>query len=146
MTVSNKTLTSANAVVQFKCEGIVDDYTPLKSFQADNMFDWGETTIGETVMSADGILHGGYVANQTAFNVHLTPDSESMDLFERCRNYFVKNKETVKMSFRVTMPSLKKQASFNAFMISSPNMQFAKLVGMGAYAFETDFEGYTDNN
>ena len=146
MYTSNKTLTSANAVLQFRCKGIVDEFKTVTSFQADSAFDFGETTLGETVMSIDGVLHGGYVNNQTAFNVHLTPDSPEMDLFERCRNYFAKNQETTKFEFRVSLPSIKKQYSFSGFMISSPNVQATKLLGMGAYVFNTDLSASSEIN
>ena len=146
MYTSNKTLTSANSVLQWKCDGIFDDYRTAKSYQADSLFDFGASTIGETVMSADGVLHGGWVANATEFSVHLTPDSPTMDDFERCRNYFAKNQETVKIQFRLNLPSIGKQYSFNGFMTASPNIQAAKLLGMGAYTFSTDLSESSENN
>ncbi|MEM8140937.1 hypothetical protein Q4R50_13880 [Morganella morganii] len=49
-----KTITSANAVLMLRCEGVYDDYIRIQGFQADNAWEFGEANIGETRMGVDG--------------------------------------------------------------------------------------------
>jgi hypothetical protein len=146
MFIEGKSLTSASAIVQWRCKGIFDDFRTVKSYQADAMFDFGSTTIAEALMSIDRYLHGGYVNNVTEFNVHITPDSPTFDDFERCRAYFVKSQEVTRFEFRIEVPALKKNYSFNAIMTGHPNIQAAKLLGSGAFTFATDLDGSSDTN
>lgn len=146
MYLEGKSLTSASAIVQWRCEGIYDTFRTVKSAQADSFFDFGSTTVAEALMSIDGYLHGGYVNNITEFSVHVTPDSPTFDDFERCRAYFANAQELARIEFRIEIPALKKNYSFNAILLTVPNIQAAKLLGTGAFTFATDMKGSSDTN
>lgn len=138
MAINSKTLTAANSVLLVRCPGVYDSYVQLSGFQADNIFNLGDITIGQTVAGADGKLSGAFVFNEQAFTINLEANSPSVTVMENCASNFLKNKETVQMDFQLTLPSIGKTASFSGFMITHAGVSATKLLAGSQTVFNID--------
>lgn len=144
MAINKKTLTAANSVILFRCEGIYDNYVQLSGYQADNIFSLGDITLGQTVAGADGKLSGGFVYNAQTFGLNLEANSPSLPILENCAANFLKNKETVAVDFQVTLPSIGKTVSFSGFYITHSGVSASKLLSGSQSVFEVDPTSLTE--
>ena len=136
MAINKKTLTAANCVLLFRCEGIYDSYVQLTGFQADNIFSLGDITLAQTVAGADGILSGGYVFNAQTFGLNLEANSRSLPILENCAESFIKNKEIVAVEFQVVLPSIGKEAFLEGFYTQHSGVSATKLLQGSQSVFE----------
>lgn len=128
MTINRKTLTAANCIILFRCKGIYDQFVRLSGFQADNIFNLGEITLGQTVDGADGTLSGGYVFTAQTFGVNLEANSPSLTVLENCAANFIKNKEVIPVEFQVTLPSIGKTVPLEGFFTQHSGVSATKLL------------------
>ena len=138
MAINAKTLTAANSVVLMRCKGVYDSFVQLTGFQADNIFNFGDITIGQTVAGADGKLSGAFVYTEQPFTVNLEANSPSVSVMENCAANFLKNKETVQIDFQISLPSIGKTASFSGFMITHAGVNAQKLLSGSQTVFNID--------
>ena len=144
MAINKKTLTAANCVLLFRCEGIYDSYVQLTGFQADNIFNLGDITLAQTVAGADGNLSGGFVFNAQTFGLNLEANSPSLAILENCAANFLKNKEIVAVDFQLTLPSIGKTASFSGFYTQHSGVSATKLLQGSQSVFEVDPTSLTE--
>lgn len=139
MAVNKKTLTNANSITKFKCEGVYDQMTPLTNFGQDARTTTDVRTITESRMGVDGNLAFGYVANSQTFNVTLQPNSPQIEAFRNIMRHFDNNLEAIVMEFEQDYPSVRRKATFSGTMASAPSMSGGgKLLAEETYTFTVD--------
>ena len=94
-TNTEKTLTSANSILQIRAKGFNDNWVKLEQYAADNAFDYGQGSIGETVIGVDGIQSGGFTPYEVDLNIQLQANSPSRSYFDKLINHINNNHETV---------------------------------------------------
>jgi hypothetical protein len=76
-------ITSANAVITLVIPPIFTVPQQVQQFSADNIFETDEIEVAETSMGVDGVLSGGLIYNEIAWNITLQANSPSNDLFDQ---------------------------------------------------------------
>ncbi|EPK8197461.1 hypothetical protein Q4R51_16845 [Morganella morganii] len=137
-----KTITSANAVLMLRCEGVYDDYVRIQGFQADNAWEFGEANIGETRMGVDGKQSIGYTPHETPWTLYLEANSVSTQVMENIRKDFNSNMETRFIEIIVEMPSIGKRYQGKGGMTTmTGGASGKKLLDGTSYNFNMVFEG-----
>lgn len=137
-----KTITSANAVLMLRCEGVYDDYIRIQGFQADNAWEFGEANIGETRMGVDGKQSIGYIPHETPWTLYLEANSVSTQVMENIRKDFNSNMETRFIEIIVEMPSIGKRYQGKGGMTTmTGGASGKKLLDGTSYNFNMVFEG-----
>ena len=137
-----KTITSANAVLMLRCEGVYDDYIRIQGFQADNAWEFGEANIGETRMGVDGKQSIGYTPHETPWTLYLEANSVSTQVMENIRKDFNSNMETRFIEIIVEMPSIGKRYQGKGGMTTmTGGAGGKKLLDGTSYNFNMVFEG-----
>lgn len=131
-----RTVTSANSVVMFKAEGYYDQAIQLQGFQVDNMFGFGDATVGETRIGVDGKQSGGWVSHEVPVTVFLEANSASRGQMEDYRAWCNSNQETSLCTLDITMPSTGRRVQASGFMVSqSGGTSAQKLLNGTQYVF-----------
>ncbi|HCU0244487.1 TPA: hypothetical protein OUE28_003480 [Morganella morganii] len=137
-----KTITSANAVLMLRCEGVYDDYIRIQGFQADNAWEFGDANIGETRMGVDGKQSIGYTPHETPWTLYLEANSVSTQVMENIRKDFNSNMETRFIEIIVEMPSIGKRYQGKGGMTTmTGGASGKKLLDGTSYNFNMVFEG-----
>ncbi|OBU13056.1 hypothetical protein AYY18_14215 [Morganella psychrotolerans] len=137
-----KTITSANAVLMLRCDGVYDDYIRIQGFQADNAWEFGEANIGETRMGVDGKQSIGYTPHETPWTLYLEANSVSTQVMENIRKDFNSNMETRFIEIIVEMPSIGKRYQGKGGMTTmTGGASGKKLLDGTSYNFNMVFEG-----
>ncbi|HED3889417.1 hypothetical protein R4E92_06785 [Morganella morganii] len=137
-----KTITSANAVLMLRCEGVYDDYIRIQGFQADNAWEFGEANIGETRMGVDGKQSIGYTPHETPWTLYLEANSVSTQVMENIRKDFNSNMESRFIEIIVEMPSIGKRYQGKGGMTTmTGGASGKKLLDGTSYNFNMVFEG-----
>lgn len=137
-----KTITSANAVLMLRCEGVYDDYIRIQGFQADNAWEFGDANIGETRMGVDGKQSIGYTPHETPWTLYLEANSVSTQVMENIRKDFNSNMETRFIEIIVEMPSIGKRYHGKGGMTTmTGGASGKKLLDGTSYNFNMVFEG-----
>lgn len=137
-----KTITSANAVLMLRCEGVYDDYIRIQGFQADNAWEFGEANIGETRMGVDGKQSIGYTPHETPWTLYLEANSVSTQVMENIRKDFNSNMEIRFIEIIVEMPSIGKRYQGKGGMTTmTGGASGKKLLDGTSYNFNMVFEG-----
>lgn len=71
-------ITSANAVLSLTVPNVLTVATQLQGFAADDIYDFDEVEVGETLMGVDGILSGGVVFRPKTQMITFQADSASI--------------------------------------------------------------------
>ncbi|EPY6812455.1 phage tail fiber protein [Klebsiella quasipneumoniae] len=105
----SNSLTSADCTIILTVTNLYTSGFNLEQFEAQNIFEMGDTEIAETIRTADNKLTGGYVNGDLPWTFHILPDSPS-------RNYidtWFQTQRTAKALFRcngtIYLPSLGKK-------------------------------------
>jgi len=131
-----KTLTAANSIVLFKAEGYYDSFIQIQGFQADNAFNFGDATVGETRMGVDGKQSGGWVAHETDFTLYLEANSISKEAMENFVSWCNQGQEASKVTFEVTLPSTGKRTVASGFLTTKSGGTSAQSLLAGSqYVF-----------
>ncbi|HEI8419012.1 TPA: hypothetical protein SLE42_002996 [Morganella morganii] len=137
-----KTITSANAVLMLRCEGVYDDYIRIQGFQVDNAWEFGEANIGETRMGVDGKQSIGYTPHETPWTLYLEANSVSTQVMENIRKDFNSNMETRFIEIIVEIPSIGKRYQGKGGMTTmTGGASGKKLLDGTSYNFNMVFEG-----
>ena len=127
-TITDKTLTAANSVLKVKAQGFIDNYVTQQGYAADNMFDMGNATIGETVMGADGFLSGAFTPYKVTMNIQLMANSPSIPFWDALVNKMDTDKETFPISLICEIPSIKKRYTASGFLVAAPGGVVARKI------------------
>jgi hypothetical protein len=127
-TITNKTVTSANSILLVRVKGIVDTWTRIQGFAADDAFGGGKATMAETSMGVDGYQSGGFTPYETPWDIMLQANSPSIPLFDRIINTMDNEQETYAWEIRVEFPSIKKSYEATGFMTEGQPIPQAKKI------------------
>lgn len=137
-----KTITSANAVMMLRCEGVYDNWVRIQGFQADNAWELGEVNIGETRMGVDGKQSIGYTPHETPWSIHLEANSPSVQIMENIRKKFNSDMEVAFIEVIIEMPSIAKKYYGKGGMTSmTGGASGKKLLDGTTYNFNMVTEG-----
>lgn len=137
-----RTITSANAVLMLRCEGIYDNFVQIQGFQADNAWNFGESNIGETRMGVDGKQSIGYTPHETQWTLYLEANSVSTQVMENIRKDFNSNMESRYIEVTVEIPSIGKRYSAKGALTSMTGGASGKnLLDGTSYNFNMVFNG-----
>lgn len=140
-----KTLTSANSILQIRAKGFNDNWVKLEQYAADNAFDYGQGTIGETTIGVDGIQSGGFTPYEVDLNIQLQANSPSRDYFDKLINHINNTQETVPLEFSCEIPSIGKRYNSSGFMTQIPGGTNAKkMLEAATYSFKVVNNGAED--
>ena len=81
--MSRKTITSANAVFMLAIENLITTPVRLEGYSADDAFSEDPITPTEVTMGVDGKLSAGYTPNPIKVKIRLSPDSDSVAIFDQ---------------------------------------------------------------
>lgn len=99
-------LTSADCIINISVINLYPSGFRLEQFEAQNIFDMGDTVMAETIRTADNKLTGGWVAGDLPWTFHLLPDSPCRGKIDT----WYQTQRTTKSLFRcngtVYLPSL----------------------------------------
>ncbi|SPL70863.1 phage tail fiber protein [Acinetobacter stercoris] len=142
-----KTLTSANAVIMLRCKGVYDNFMQIQGFQADNAWDFGDASIGESRMGVDGKQSIGYTPHEVPWTLYLEANSPSKRILENIRKDFNKNMETRLIEVIVEIPSIKERyTGSGAWITLGGGANGKKLLEGTAYNFNLVTNGSEDMN
>jgi hypothetical protein len=141
------TITSANSVLMLRCQGVYDTFITMKSFQADNAWNFGDANIAESRIGVDGKQSMGYTPHEVEWTLFLEANSPSIAILENIRKDFNANMETRPIDIVVEIPSIKTRYSATGALITlSGGRSGQKLLAGTQYKFNLVLNGGEDIN
>lgn len=131
MSINKKTIGNANSILRMKCPGVYDDWVIIRGFQSDNRTTADNRTMAQFDDGVDGITSFGYVYESQNFNIHLAPNSPSIDVFRNCIRHFDGDMDLAIFEFEQVNTSLGRQANFEGAMISGTGLSGGGKVFVG---------------
>ncbi|MXF49859.1 hypothetical protein GR294_25605 [Raoultella sp. Lac2] len=107
--MSNQNITSADAVITLVVAEIFPSGFNLEQFEAQNIFDMGDTDMAEYQRTADGKLMGGFVYGDLPWTFHLAASSPSISYIDTWQNTQMTAKSVLRVNGTVILPSLGKK-------------------------------------
>lgn len=102
-------LTSADCIINMTVDNLYPSGFKLEQFEAQNIFEMADTTIAETIRTADGKLTGGFIFGDLPWTFHIQPDSPTRGKVD----IWYQTSQTSKAIFRcnaiVMLPSLSRK-------------------------------------
>ena len=136
------TITSANSVILFRCEGIYDGWVKIEGAQADSFLSFGDVTTSESMMGVDGKRSSGFTPHLTPVTLSLAANSPSVEVLENVYNDFVSNMEVRTCEFQVTYPATKKRRSLKGTLETKASGSISKLLDGHTYSFSMIDSGF----
>ena len=122
MAINSKFLGNANSILRLRCTGVYNSWVVIRGFQADNRTTVDNRTVAQYEDGVDGITSFGYVYESQNFNIHLSPNSPSIDVFRNIIRHFDGNMDLAIIEFEQVNTSLGRQANFEGSMISGTGL------------------------
>lgn len=119
--LNKKTLTNANSILRFRCQGIYNNWIEFQGFQVDNRTTLDDRTTAQVLAGVDGYISGGYTHEVQVFNVHLLPNSPQIEMMRVIQKDQDENMEVRTFEFEQVNTSLGRQSSFEGYLVSSPS-------------------------
>lgn len=130
------TITSANSIVLFRCQGVYDNWVRLEGYQVDTALGFSDVTLAETALGVDGRQSIGFVPHETPVTLNFMANSKSVDVMENVYNDFVQNMEVRYCEIQITYPSVKRRQSLKGTMVSkSGGTGIARVLDGHSYTF-----------
>lgn len=73
--MASQTITSADCTITMTVENLYPSGFQFEEFEAQNIFDMGDTEMAETIRTADGKLVAGFVFGDMPWTFHIMPSS-----------------------------------------------------------------------
>lgn len=141
------TITAANTIIQFRCEGIYDDWIRLVGAQSDAFLTMADVTLAQTRLGVDGKQSIGYLPHETPVTLSLEANSPSRMVMENVVNYFDRNSEVSLCEIQVSYPSIKQRQVFSGTMVTkSGGTGVAQLLNGSTYVFNMISDGVEEIN
>ncbi|ENQ6475110.1 hypothetical protein ACEPND_002054 [Klebsiella pneumoniae] len=124
--MAGQNITAADAIIELAIAELYPTGFNLEQFEAQNIFDMGDTDQAEYQWTADGRLLAGFVYGEMPWTFHLAASSPSLKYFDG----WVTAQRTARSIFRVNgtviLPSLgKKYIMTNGVLQRAPRMPSA---------------------
>lgn len=141
------TITAANTVIQFQCEGIYDDWIRLTGAQSDSFLAMADITMAQTRLGVDGQQSMGWIPHEVPLTLSLEANSPSRIVMENVQNDFTQNSEVRLCKIQVSYPSIKQRQVFSGTMVSkSGGTGIAQLLNGSTYVFNMISDGVEEIN
>ena len=141
------TITAANTVIQFQCEGIYDDWLRLVGAQSDSFLTMADITMAQTRLGVDGKQSMGWIPHEVPLTLSLEANSPSRMVMENVQNDFTQNSEVRLCKFQVSYPSIKQRQVFSGTMVTkSGGTGIAQLLNGSTYVFNMISDGVEEIN
>ena len=102
-------ITSLNAKITFSIPDIFASGQLLQGFAADDIYDYDNLEVAETLMGVDGFLSAGLVKQAVVQNIALQADSPSCNIFDQLVAAQKSANDVIFCTCIVSLPSLKLQ-------------------------------------
>lgn len=106
--MADKSITSANAIIQITVANLYPTPQQLQQFSVEDIYDTDDIEPAEVMMGVDGVLTGGWVAAAVKQGFSLMADSPSNDLFEAVYRAQLAARDIYRFGASITLPSLGK--------------------------------------
>lgn len=141
------TITAANTVIQFQCEGIYDDWLRLVGAQSDSFLTMADITMAQTRLGVDGKQSMGWIPHEVPLTLSLEANSPSRMVMENVQNDFTQNSEVRLCKIQVSYPSIKQRQVFSGTMVTkSGGTGIAQLLNGSTYVFNMISDGVEEIN
>lgn len=141
------TITSANSVIQFQCEGIYDDWIRMTGAQSDSFLTMADITMAQTRLGVDGKQSMGWIPHEVPLTLSLEANSPSRMVMENVQNDFTQNSEVRLCKIQVSYPSIKQRQVFSGTMVTkSGGTGIAQLLNGSTYVFNMISDGVEEIN
>ena len=141
------TITAANTVIQFQCEGIYEDWIRLKGAQSDSFLSMADITMAQTKLGIDGYQSMGWIPHEVPLTLSLEANSPSRMVMENVQNDFTQNSEVRLCKIQVSYPSIKQRQVFSGTMVTkSGGTGVAQLLNGSTYVFNMISDGVEEIN
>lgn len=141
------TITSANSVIQFQCEGIYDDWIRITGAQSDSFLTMADITMAQTRLGVDGKQSMGWIPHEVPLTLSLEANSPSRMVMENVQNDFTQNSEVRLCKIQVSYPSIKQRQVFSGTMVTkSGGTGIAQLLNGSTYVFNMISDGVEEIN
>lgn len=141
------TITAANTVIQFQCEGIYDDWIRLTGAQSDSFLAMADITMAQTRLGVDGQQSMGWIPHEVPLTLSLEANSPSRMVMENVQNDFTQNSEVRLCKIQVSYPSIKQRQVFSGTMVTkSGGTGVAQLLNGSTYVFNMISDGVEEIN
>lgn len=107
--MANQTITSADSIITLTVTNLYPSGFQLQEFEAQNIFDMGDTELAETIRTADGKLVAGFVYGDLPWTFHIMPSSPSRNKFDTWYLTQRTSAAIFRCNMVVTLPSLGKK-------------------------------------
>jgi hypothetical protein len=137
------TITSANAIFKLSIPGLAGVPFQLQGYAVDDAFGAEDVSPVEARMGVDGRKSAGFTPYMTKVQVHLMPDSDSIDVFDNWNLALYAAQDDVPCSATIDSPALGKSWSFNNGSLTRfKPVSDAKKV-QESQSYEITFESFT---
>lgn len=136
------TITSANSVILFRCNGIYDNFVKIEGAQADSFLSFGDATFTESQVGVDGKQSIGYVPHLTPITLTLAANSASIQVIENVYNDFVANSEARYCEFQITYPATKRRRTLKGTITTKNGGGISRLLDGHTYNFSMIDSGF----
>ena len=141
------TITAANTVIQFQCEGIYDDWIRITGAQSDSFLTMADITMAQTRLGVDGKQSMGWIPHEVPLTLSLEANSPSRMVMENVQNDFTQNSEVRLCKIQVSYPSIKQRQVFSGTMVTkSGGTGIAQLLNGSTYVFNMISDGVEEIN
>lgn len=141
------TITAANTVISFICEGIYDDWLRLTGAQSDSFLTMADITMAQTRLGVDGQQSMGWIPHEVPLTLSLEANSPSRMVMENVQNDFTRNSEVRLCKIQVYYPSIKQRQVFSGTMVTkSGGTGVAQLLNGSTYVFNMISDGVEEVN
>lgn len=141
------TITAANTVISFKCDGIYDSFVRLTGAQSDAFLSVADATVAQTRLGVDGQQSAGWLPHETPITVSLEANSPSIMVMENVQNDAIQNSEVRLCTISVDYPSVKRRQVFSGYMVTkSGGTGVAQLLTGSTYVFNMISNGVEETN
>lgn len=107
--MSNQNITSADAIVELVVAELYPSGFNLEQFEAQNIFEMGDTDAAETQRTADGKLLAGFIYGDLPWTFHLAASSPSIQYFDTWLTTQMTARTILRCNGTVILPSLGKK-------------------------------------
>ena len=141
------TITAANTIIQFRCEGLYDDWIRLTGAQSDSFLTMADITMAQTRLGVDGQQSMGWIPHEVPLTLSLEANSPSRMVMENVQNDFTRNSEVRLCKIQVYYPSIKQRQVFSGTMVTkSGGTGVAQLLNGSTYVFNMISDGVEEVN
>lgn len=107
--MAGQNITSADAIIELVIAELYPSGFNLEQFEAQNIFEMGDTDMAEYQRTADGKLLGGFVYGDLPWTFHLAASSPSIKYIDNWQTTQMTARSVLRVNGTVILPSLGKK-------------------------------------